>query len=321
MLFTNEPGLALDDISFRPGEIALANEGRFSSGNFSIPLTQYGTGWRDPNGIEDLLDFIAPPVQTGRLVEFKKADNAEAFYSETDDVRAIGTPFKRVEYSGTTAHAKVLNKGLTLRLDADELGETPDWQEAAVRRLKQRLLRNELRRVASAMIAAATDTAKTWDATAGKDPDQDVLTDLIAAEEESGIRPNRVVYGESAWQKRLLSHRAQDTAGGFASAGLSPEALTGFLGVRDIKISRERYQSSASAKTKILPDVVLCFYGEDSIMRDDPSNAKRFWHACRGGEMFGVYVEENGKFIDITVEHYSVSVIASALGLRTLTIS
>ena len=36
------------------------------------------------------------------------------------------------------------------------------------------------------VLAPATNTAKTWDTTAGKDPDQDVLTDLIAAVEKAG---------------------------------------------------------------------------------------------------------------------------------------
>lgn len=302
------------------GTVGLENENRFSSRNFSIPLTQYALGWRDPNGIEDFLDFIAPPVQTGRRVEFKKATNGEQFYSEADDVRAIGAAFKTVDYTGTTAYAKTLNKGLRMRLDVDELDQQPDWEKAAVRQLKQRLLRNELRRVVAGLIAASANTAKTWDTTAGKDPDQDVLGELLTAVDASGVRPNRLVYGDIAWNKRAICHRAQNTAGGYASAGLTPETLAYFLGVEALKISRHRYQSSAAAKTKIVPDVVLGFYAENEPGIDDPSNSKRFWSQCRGGDMFGVYIEEIGKFVDVTVEHYSVAVIPSVLGLRMLTI-
>jgi hypothetical protein len=37
--------------------------------------------------------------------------------------------------------------------------------------------------------------------------------------------------------------------------------------------------------------------------------------------MFAVYLREDEKFADVTVEHYSIGVIPSTLGLRKLTIS
>jgi hypothetical protein len=314
-------GILDNDLNLKPGQIGLANESRFASRYYQEPLTSYITGWRDPNNIEATLDFIAPPIQTGRNVEYKKAVNAEEFLSETDDVRAIGANFKRVEFTGTTAIVKTLNKGLTLRVDLDEVAEFPGWQEQAVRRLKQRLQRNELRRIITALAAAATNTAKTWDTTAGKDPDQDVLTDLIAGVDASGIRSNRLLYGDIAWNKRGVALRAQNLAGQATSSTMTPEQVAGFLGVDKIMISRERYQSAAATKSKVTPDIVLEFYAEDGQGIDDPSNSKRFWTACRGGGMFAVYLREDEKFADVTVEHYSIGVIPSTLGLRKLTIS
>jgi hypothetical protein len=314
--------LANDDGNLQPGVIALANESRFASRYFSEPLTSYATGWQDPNDIEATLNFLAPPVQTARKVEFKKAVNAEEFLSETDDVRAIGSSFKRVEFTGTTALTKTLNKGLTVRVDLDEVEEMPNWREQTVRRLKQRLLRNELRRGVTLVSAGATNTAKTWDITAGKDPDQDILTDMLSGVDASGIRANRILFGDVAWNKRGVSFRAQNSAGGYASAGLTPDQLAGFLGVSGIKISRERYQSAAATKSKVVPDLVIEFYAEDGVGIDDPSHVKRFWTACHGGGMMAVYEQQVGsKFIDITVEHYSVIVVATTTGLRQLTIS
>jgi hypothetical protein len=93
------------------GQICLANEARFTSSYASEPLTNYATGWTDTNNIEKTLDFLFPPVQAPRRFEFKKADNTEAFLSETDDLRSIGADFKHVEYKGTTALNKTINKG------------------------------------------------------------------------------------------------------------------------------------------------------------------------------------------------------------------
>ena len=76
-------------------KIISANENRFTAGNYSEALTAFTVGWRDPENIAELLDFIAPPVPVGRRFEFKRSDNAQAFYSENDDVRAVGAEFKR----------------------------------------------------------------------------------------------------------------------------------------------------------------------------------------------------------------------------------
>ena len=305
-----------------PGEICLANESRFNAAFFSDPLTNYATGWREPNNIEALLDFIAPPVQVGRRFEYKKAENNEAFLSDTDDARAIGADFKRVEYRGSSVNDKTLNRGLTLRVDLDTAGETPNWRELHTGRLLQRMLRSELRRAIDLLVNAATNTAKTWDTTAGKDPDQDILTEIIAAIDNSGVRPNRIVFGDLAWNKRLVSHRAQASAGGFASSTLTPEQLASFLGVDGVRVSRERYQSAAATKSKVVPDVVLLFYGQDGVTTDDPTHAKRFWSAVEGGGKFRVYEQQvSAKMVDITVEHYSNVLVTSSVGLRKLTIS
>jgi len=305
-----------------PGQLYLANEARFNSAFFSEPLTAYATGWKDPNNLEALLDFVAPPVQVGRRFEFKRADNAEAFYSDTDDLRAPGGEFKRIEYKGTSVQDKTFNKGLTMRIDLDLVGELPNWAEVYTTRLLQRLIRNELRRAFTEVLGVATNTAKTWDSTAGKDPDQDVLTEMLTASDDSGVRPNRIVYSDVAWNKRLIAHRAQASAGGYASAGLTPDELAGFLGVQGIRVSRERYQSSASAKSKIVPDNVFMFYANDALSIDDPSTAKRFWTPVEGGGKYRVYQQQmSAKMVDLTVEHYSKVLATATVGLRKLTIS
>ena len=305
-----------------PGQVVLSNEARFTSTFYSEPLTAYTTGWKDPNNIEATLDFLYPPVQAPRRFEFKKADNSEAFFSDTDDARSIGADFKRVEYKGATALEKTHNRGLTIRVDLDQVANIPNWRELYTARLLQRLLRNELRRAINQASGAATNTAKTWDTTAGKDPDQDVLTDLIAAVDDSGVRPNRILFGDVAWNKRLIAHRAQATAGGYASSGLNVGELASFFGVERILISRERYQSAAAAKSKVVPDIVLSFYAEDGVTAEDPTNFKRFWTPVEGGGKYRVYEQPvSSKLIDLTVEHYSNVVTTSTVGLRKLTIT
>jgi len=307
-----------DGRNLEPGVIHMANEERFTAAHFSEALTAYATGWQDPENIQETLDAMAPPIEISRRFEYKKADSSEAFLSETDDIRAIGSPFKRVEYKGESANEKTYNKGLTIRLDHDEMVDGSE--ELNIARLLKRLNRNELRRTVTLLVANCTNSAKTWDDTAKKDPDMDVFQDLDTGGDARGIRSNLVVYGQTAWTKRVLSHRAQDIAGQGASARMTLDELAGFLAVDKVMVSRERYQSSASAKSRIVAAYVLMYYAEQNMSKDDPSNIKQFWTPTESGR-YRVYRQERAKFTDLSVEHYSNIVMPSTLGARKFTVS
>lgn len=305
-----------------PGLEYAANETRFIEANFSEPLTAYAVGWKDPNNIEATLEFVAPKVPTTRRFEFAKATNAEEFLSEADDVRAIGADFKRVEFTAAKVNSKTLNKGLTVRVDLDNVEGMPNWREIYTGRLMRRLFRNDLRRAVTLLAAAANNTAKTWDTTDGKDPDQDCATEVIAAQDASGVNPTRILYGTVAWNKRRLSHRAQKTSGGFASAGMTVAEVAAQLGLDDGMVSKERYQDAPTTKAKVVGDIVLLYLAEAGQTPEDPSNIKRFTSPTMGGTPVRVYEQViSAKLVDITVEHYSQIVVTSTLGIRKLTIS
>lgn len=299
-------------------EISAANESRFNSAHYSEPLTAFSAGWKDTENLEAMLDFIAPRIPVGRRFEFKRADNAEAFFSEADDIRAIGSAFKRVEYNGESVNEKTLNKGLTMRIDHDET-LTNDWQERAVQLLLQRLQRNELRRAITALNAASTNDDKAWDGSSN--PDGDIRTALVAAADSSGVRPNRVLFGETAWDMRATAYESQNNAGAYASASLTPDGLARKLLVEGVRITSARYQSAANAKSGIVGGAVYAFFGQDAYGKDEPSNLKRFITPVDGGGSFRVYLEESSKYTDVTVEHYSNIVVTSDLGIRKLTVS
>ena len=224
-------------------EIISANENRFSAGNYSEALTAFTVGWVDPENTAKILDFIAPPIPVGRRFEFKKSDNAQAFYSESDDVRAIGAEFKRVSYAGESVNEKTINKGLTIRVDHDEVSGD-DWQERYVQMLMQRLLRNELRRAVKALetIAASDNSAKSWNA--GANPDADIRNMLMLAADQSGVRPNRLLFGESAWDLRMTSLESQNSAVAFKGAAMAKDELAGKFMLDGCEVLSSRYQSA-----------------------------------------------------------------------------
>jgi hypothetical protein len=307
----------------RHERIALANDSRFNESYFSRPLTAFAVGYRDTSDLEGDLEFIAPRVPVNRRFDYEVWSNAEEFYSETtDDLRSIKGDFKQVEYTSTKVNGKTENRGLTIRVDLDEVAEKNGWEERYTSKLIRRLRRNALRRASALLSAAATNTAKTWDVTAGKDPDQDVNAELITAADISGVRPNRVFYGETAWSKRLLAHRAQNSAGGFASAGQPESAVAQFLAVEGVRYSRARYQSSSSAKTQIIANLVLMYQAMSGADVEDPSNIKRFVSPTASGGDMRVYTQQiSAKIYEITVEHYELLKIVSTLGIRKFTVS
>ena len=300
-------------------EIISANENRFSAGNYSEALTAFTVGWVDPENTAKILDFIAPPIPVGRRFEFKKSDNAQAFYSESDDVRAIGAEFKRVSYAGESVNEKTINKGLTIRVDHDEVSGD-DWQERYVQMLMQRLLRNELRRAVKALetIAASDNSAKSWNA--GANPDADIRNMLMLAADQSGVRPNRLLFGESAWDLRMTSLESQNSGVAFRGAARAKDELAGKFMLDGCEVLSSRYQSAPATKSKILADAVFAFFAQNTLSKDEPSNLKRFYTPTEEGGAFRVYCDEHAKYTDITVEHYSSIVATSALGVRKLTV-
>jgi hypothetical protein len=302
------------------GLVCAANEARFTSSHYSEPLTAFTVGWKDSEKIEELLNFVAPAVPVSRRFEFKVADSTEPFLSETDDIRSIGSAFKRVEFTGTSVTSKTYNKGLTIRVDHDDVAGD-DWRERYVQLLLQRLYRNELRRAVSALSGNAISQSYTWSDSSGTpNPDSDIRRELEVASNATGVRPNRVIFGEGAWDIRSDAYDHQNNAGSNRAAGLSLDELARKLFVDEVRVMGARYQD-ASSKTAILGNEVYAFFTKNEIMKDEPANIKRFVTPVDGGSSFRVYVDEHSKFSDITVEHYSNIVITSATGIRKLAIA
>lgn len=301
-----------------PGHVYAANEDRFDASTYSEPLTTYGVGFPDSDGFQAALDNLFAPVQVPRKFEFKKADSAEAFVSELDDVRAIGDKgFKRIEYGGESVTAKTFNKGLTIVLDKDEM--VAGDEERAVARLKNRLLRNELRRGVALYVGSATNTGKTWNTSS--DPDMDIMADLNTGNLASGVQRNRVIFGSTAWTKRVLAYRANDKAGSFASATMSMEQVAAFLGVDLVALCKEFYKTGkGKTNTEFMASYVFMAHVSNMADREDPSNAKRFFTPTESGP-FRVYRQEFNKTIELSMEHYSVLTIPTTLGLRMFTIA
>jgi hypothetical protein len=291
---------------------------------FSEGLTNYAVGFREDPAVDAALEFYAPMVPVPRKFSYAVWDNAEEFLTEDDDARPIGADFKQVEYTSTKIDAKTTNRGLQICVDLDEIDGMPNWEELYTQKLLRRIKRNSLKRAVALISGTATDNAETWSSTT-VDPDMVVMSDLVTAADSSGLRPNRVGYGDTAWSRRLIATRALTTAGGFGSAGFTPEQLAAWLQVDEVQVTKARYTASASARTQIVANLVLMFMAESGADTEDPSNIKRFvsmGSAEQGGGQFQVYSQRvSAKRHIIAVGHYELTKLTSTLGLRKITVS
>jgi hypothetical protein len=328
---SSESGLQKNEIYF-----CNASSGRFQETYFDEPLTNYLLGWRDPNNIEESVQMIAPSVEVNRRFSFKAAENAEEFLSEVyDDQRAIGADFKRVIYSGEEVHSMTMNRGLMIVCDLDDVPDAdkevgadgvPAWQGQKVAKLTRRLWRNSFRRAITALNASAVQIPVTWDKTAGVNPDLDVRLGLVAMTNVSGIRPNRVVYGDTAFEYRLQTYGSQNNPAGYMGYNAGAEAsMAAALGVDKVKICRERYQSAQAAKSEILGVNAYAYFAQDDVDTEDPTNVKRFvstFSKEQGGGLFRVYIQQlSSKLVAISVEFYEQTVVTYTGGIAQFAIT
>lgn len=313
------PQFSGDGQGYRSGLVLTANDANFDAAHLSEPLNEYIVGVEDPEDLGAILESLAPAIPVGRAFTYRTHDEKESFQTDSandGDIREIGGDFAQVRLTGTQVDGRTDNKGLTMVLDVDQGGEDPSVQQRAVVNLRNRLYRSELRRLIT--LLDNNDTAESsvnWGPTATTaDPDKDVLDMLENSGDARGIAPNVVLFG-GTWVRRLTGLRSKNTAGATATVALSAQQLAEFYGVEKVVNLKTRYQSTSTAKAKVLTTDVYSYYAKPGAMPDDPSNIKRF---VTGGSGVKVYVERRLKKVLVTVEHYSRLVAASTLGIRKL---
>ena len=303
------------------GMTALAHADSFNNSHYSEPLTAYTQGWRDPENLDELLEFLFPAVQVGRRFEWYKHDEESDFLVDTDDSRAPGADFKAVRATGKMNLGQTTNKGLTMFVDMDQVSSIQNWQQIYTSRLLRRCKRNDLYGAIMLLAAAAGNANKTWGT--ASDPDADIMQMVSDAGDLIGFNPNRLAFFGNTWLKRVMAYRAQENEGAKSSLMLKdPSELATFVGAALGRNITARLKVDGAQKGKIGGNYVVAFYGENGVGPEDPSATKRFWSPCDGGGEYRVFVDQtNPKISKITVERYNTLVVTSQLGLKKLTVS
>lgn len=304
-----------DGKATRAGLVMAANEqSSFAQTHFSEPLTGFAAGLPDDQGLQELLDFIAPPVQAPRRFEYRKSTTAR-FLAESDDIRAIDGGFKVVTTSGQIENSRTLNKGLTYLIDRDRIpADVPNFEQSAVAWLKGMLLRQEILRALAGLVAAATTKNVAW--TTASDPDADMLLAIAGAADADGLEKNRGIAGSTLLLKRKLVYQGKvDNAALVARGALGLADLAEYLELEELRKISAR-QKSGTSYPPAYRNSAIFYNAVQSPMIDDPSHIKRVWSPVEGGGMWRVYREERGpKIIAISLEHYSQIILPFTTGI------
>jgi hypothetical protein len=277
-------------------------------------------GYRDPENLLAAADYIAPPIAVARRFDWKKADNSRDFLTETDDERAIGAGFKKVEYSGSSQLGKTTNRGLSYILDTDEDGGATS-EESIVAMLQQRIFRNKYRRAITALLALNAGAGSVWSAAA--QPDELVREALAATQLADGVYANRGLVGLIPWNLRKKGLAAQNNAGANAALKMTAAEVAADLMLDDLRVDKALFQNTVAAKQRIVGSQFIGFTARDGLTKDDPSNLKQFYTPVGGGR-FRVYRKVTGpadKFVEITVEHYEQITGTSTVGVTRLNVT
>jgi hypothetical protein len=302
------------------------NAGLFEGANPSEFLTNYAVRYQDPyaDSLDSIRQYLAPDVSSGgsQFVQYAVYDFNDAMKSLDnlqDDVRAIGADWNTLRNpTKTLVTQKIPNRGLAIEVDEDEEKLDADWQQRKVMQIRGILDRNRLRRAVLQAVAGATSISKIWSTAAGMDPDQDISTELL----NQSLQSSRILFGPASWTLRRRAHRAQNTAGGFASADATLDDLAAQFGVEAVKFIRARYGTGGGNTAAIVGSYVLMCIAADNLGRDDFSNLKTFWAPTKAGGRYASYVRQIGdKRWRIGVECYDLVALTSVIGLEVINVS
>ncbi len=277
------------------------------------------------NGLARLRDFLVPPrPSTTRICRLTTYDENEPW--ETVDYtrvkRGLLGDFMEVrQRKASKSDFQIPNRGLTVILDKDELKTQPEWQQTHTKWLIDLLNRATVLEAVDTIVAAGITSNMTWDVTTN--PDLMLRNEIITLANTTGFYPLCVAYGDAAHLKRQVAYEGQLNAGALArAAAYTEQQIATALGVPNVLINAERYQSTASAKAEIIGSKVIIHTAVKDAGPMDPSNVVRHVvGGAFGGGDYAVYVTDLGvKKVALTVENYEYIHTQHTTGIEIITV-
>ena len=310
------------------GVVCLANDSLLRQESYIEELTSFAISYdaMRGNGLRNLRDFFAPTrPSNSRIVRLTTYDENEPWQSVAYNAakRGILANFMDVpQRVASKSDLQIVNRGLSVTLDRDQLNDNPQWQELHTKWLLDLLMLATVLETVTLLEASAIVANLTWDS--ASNPDLDVKQAVLNLANTTGFYPTRIIYGDQAALIRQTAYETQLTAGSLARAGrFTQEEVATAVGIDKCIINAERYQTqTGTTKQEIIGSNVLIFTAVDGTTPMDPSNIVRHTAAAAyGGGDYAVYVTPVGvKKIVLTVENYEYLHVQHTTGLEQLAV-
>jgi hypothetical protein len=252
----------------------------------NMRLTNYAQGISQDLS-RKLADFIAPRVPTGGSYgQFKKFSDKNAF-QVYDTARAMGGEARTIEFADSDPYYNCTPQALKIGIDDAERKRAGDndrlLEEAKVKTLVSAATLSHEAKVFAKVFASLTAVAGkgVW-SNAAVDPVAQLNEQIKAISDETGIMPNRIVFGLSAWAvfiDHTLVKARQPGAELIAMTTdkMKPMLLNPSMQIEIGVLSKDSKKFGADkSATNIVGGEVIIFYGQDNPSLYDPSAFKTF---------------------------------------------
>jgi len=303
--------------------------GNLSTATYKETLKNYAYGVaQDVNS--SLADFIAPRVPVGvGTGMFKKFDDKNAFQIY-DTSRAVGGAANRIEFVATDGTFNCGANALEIAIDDQERmkagGNDAQLEEAKTRALVISACLAREKKVIDAMAAASAGTTATC-TIASDDAVAKIDEILEGIAIKTGMLPNRMVLGLSAWRKIKNSAKVLSRIQGVKANGVSLQEFAGMLlnpqiDIRVAVLVKDAYKMGKTAsKSEFVGDYGYIFHGNDNPTQYDPGFMKTFSIGSNSVEAVRMYRSENNRSDILAVDWSEDPQVVSTISLGKLTLA
>jgi hypothetical protein len=300
-------------------------------------LTNYARGIAQDMSAS-LADFIAPWAPVGVASgQYKEFGDTDAFIAY-ETARALGTGGRRIAFTATDKTFFCKPNSLEIGIDDAEREQAGKGDPLALEQAKIRLLVGQSRKSREAAVFAAiaasvsaADGVGSWSANTNgvstNDPIAEIDAQIEAIATLTGMMPNRIAIGLSAWKRLRHNSRVIARQPGAAVVGatmaqvaqmlLNPaiEIRVGILGTDSAK------RGGTSSKSIIGGTRLLHLRWQRHPDTFDPSFAKTFTSGQAGVDVVKQWRDDNARS-DIYAVDWSADIkVTSAISAKRITVS
>lgn len=273
--------------------------------NINATLTNYAQGIAQDRR-SALADFIAPVVRVAASIgQFKKFSEKNDFLVY-NTARAVGGAATRIVFDASDATYNCLPQALEIAIDDAERAASGDDQlgieQSKVASVVSAAILAHEDQVFSSIKSAvsAVGGVGVW-SSASNDPVAEIDAQIETIATNTGIMPNRIVFGLGAWTKfrnhpkvvakfpgsAIIGVTTQQAASLLLNPGI--EVRVGVLGKDSTKLGQTK------SGTNVVGSEVFVFIGNDSPTVYDPSFAKTFMAGAGGVTSVREYRDESAR--------------------------